>query len=450
MKGKILIVFFLIVMMFLNHYDPFNVWLLNRLTVLRGILAPNCTWFRVSDLLMPKDGTGVHLYHKLKQKYGDFAPIQMFGLEVYIVTNTKYIETILRNSPDVFSVGDLKMTFFKSFMEKNVGVSTGCPWRKRRHLNEIALVTDRLHTYAEKYNRDLAEQLPSWVNKSEINYTDLSNLGKTMVGKIVFNRDPINHDVFKIFPEANTLEAFFNPDFKIDPKTFNNYANILHHAMAHPQPDSLIELCLTVTQDKEEIFHQIPHFIFPIVGLFVGAIPRLLTLLNNHPKVFEKVIHEINAIHPNTTVKSYEIYHLRYLRKCILETLRLNNPVTTTFRTLTKDYTFDHKYSFEKGTQFLILNNPVLREKEFFEKPNQFIPSRWTPQMENSFYAISFNQGPQRCPGKELAIYLVQSFIYNLVKIKHIGKKYAMVSTKINTKVIPQILNPCPMKFTFI
>ena len=63
------------------------------------------------------------------------------------------------------------------------------------------------------------------------------------------------------------------------------------------------------------------------------------------------------------------------MRKCILETLRLNNPVITTFRTLEEDYTFDNKYSFKKGDQFLILNNPVLREKEFYKKPNKFIPN---------------------------------------------------------------------------
>ena len=43
-----------------------------------------------------------------------------------------------------------------------------------------------------------------------------------------------------------------------------------------------------------------------------------------------------------------DIYKLSYLRKCILETLRLNNQVITTFRTLTQDFSFDEKYSFKK------------------------------------------------------------------------------------------------------
>ena len=69
--------------------------------------------------------------------------------------------------------------------------------------------------------------------------------------------------------------------------------------------------------------------------------------------------------------------------------------------------------------------------------------------MEDSYYAISFNQGPQRCPGKELAIYLVQIFIYNLFKIKNIGKNHTITSDEINTSNIPQVINPCNITFSF-
>ena len=130
-----------------------------------------------------------------------------------------------------------------------------------------------------------------------------------------------------------------------------------------------------------------------------------------------------------------------------METVRLINPLISTFRTLLQDFTFEDTYSFNKGTQFLILNNPVLREKEYFEKPNQFIPERWTPEMEKSYYAISFNQGPQRCPAKELVISLCQSFLYNFFRIK----KYTTVETvKVDNDYIPQIINPCTIYFKFI
>ena len=114
---------------------------------------------------------------------------------------------------------------------------------------------------------------------------------------------------------------------------------------------------------------------------------------------------------------------------------------------MTEDYNFDEKNSFKKGTQFLILNNPVLREKEYFEQPGKFIPSRWTPKMEKSYYAISFNQGPQRCPGKELAIYLTQSFIYNFFKIKNINMNTIIETNKIDINNVPQVINPCSIYF---
>ena len=444
----IILILFVIIYMFINR-EHFKVTLLNQLVVLRGILAPNCAWYSISDMLL-SDGAGVNLYNNYKQKYGDFVPTYMFGTKIYIVTNNKYIKTILYNSPHLFNVGKLKKTFFKSFMAKNVGVSSGCPWKRRRYVNEMALVTDRLHIYAEKYNNDIKNQIIKWKKKSEVEYADFLKLGKIMVAKIVFNTNYINNDVFKIFSEANSTEVFYNPNFKINPKIYNNYLKILNHYMDKPNKKSLIALCMMATDDKEEVLHQIPHFIFPIVGLFVATIPRLLLLLCNHEHVFKKVIQEVYSIN-EYTINNYEnIYRLRFLRKCILETLRLNNPVITTFRTLGEDYTFDNKYSFKKGTQFLILNNPVLREKEFYEQANKFIPSRWTPEMEQSYYAISFNQGPQRCPGKELAIYLAQIFIYNLIKIKKIGKTQNIISDEINTNNISQVLNPCNIKFRFV
>ena len=335
-------------------------------------------------------------------------------------------------------------------MEKNVGVSTGCPWKNRRQINEYALNTDMLHRYSSKYNTDMEEYLIKWNNKNLFIYDDFVELGKFMASKIVFNVDTVDDSVFNIFKEANTINAF-NENYNIDQSVYDKYIQVLNYYIDNPVDYSLVKLLLDVTNNKEEIRHQIPHFIFPIVGLFVTTIPRLLVLLVNHKHVLNKVIKEVNSINDDdindiNQLNSDKIYGLSYLRKCILETLRLNNPVITTFRTLLQDFSFDNKHSFKKGTQFLILNNPVLREKEFYKEPDKFIPSRWTPKMEKSYYAISFNQGPQKCPGKELAIYLIQSFIYNFLKIKKINKNTAFETKYLDTNNIPQIINPCSIE----
>ena len=417
---------------------------MNRIILERGILAPSCPWYKLSSIFL-NDGAGVKLYNDYKEKHGDFALSKMFNEDIYVVTNVKYIQQILDNSPDTFSVGKLKKQFFQSFMKKNVGVSSGCPWKRRREMNEKALLTDQLHVYSEKYNNDIHHFMNKrWKNKCILKYKDFVNIGRYMTAKIVFNTNKMNKDVFNLFSEANTTDTFY-PGFKLDSFVVLNYNQFLEKHIKNPNVNSLIHLCLSMSSDPEEVKHQIPHFIFPLVGLYITSIPRILTLLFNDKNALQKVMNEITSVqtYHNDKLVSKKIYELSYLRKCILETLRLMNPLITTFRTLTKDYSFDENYHFQKGTQFLILNNPVLREKEFFDNPNSFNPERWTKDMEQSYYAISFNQGPQRCPAKELVIFLAQSFIYNFILLNNVWK---MKAEKINTQKIPQIMNPCNIK----
>ena len=166
--------------------------------------------------------------------------------------------------------------------------------------------------------------------------------------------------------------------------------------------------------------------------------------------ISEKVVDEIRNIHPEGFLNASEIYSLRYLRNCILEMLRLNNPVVTTFRTALKDLKLGN-HKFKKGDQLLILNNPVLRTPEVFKNPDKYIPERWVDNLEDSYHAISFNQGPQQCPAKELAIFLVQCFIVNFVKTTGIIKNIKKLQTaKINTDKIGQVINTCNLEFNII
>ena len=100
MSSKIIfiLVIILISLLFgLIYKDQLKIKLLNQMVVLRGILAPNCPWYAVSDLILD-DGAGINLYNRYKRKYGDFALTHMFGQKIYLVTNNHYIKDILDQS----------------------------------------------------------------------------------------------------------------------------------------------------------------------------------------------------------------------------------------------------------------------------------------------------------------------------------------------------------------
>jgi hypothetical protein len=211
----------------------------------------------------------------------------------------------------------------------------------------------------------------------------------------------------------------------------------MRNQLENPKPNTLLSLANTHHKllPMDVVIDQIPHWVFPIAGLFSVHLPRLMVMLSNHPDEFLKVKREIQ-----------EETHFRrssYVRKCILEMFRLNNAVNSTFRGLTESFAFENSdTTFEKGTQFVFFNNPVLRD--LFESPNQFVPSRWDIELEGSHSALMFNQNNQRCPGKELVISLLTQ---GLEVYLDIAKYSIETNTKLDTDFIPYILNPCTITF---
>ena len=91
------------------------------------------------------------------------------------------------------------------------------------------------------------------------------------------------------------------------------------------------------------------------------------------------------------------------------------------------------------------------RSKEFFEKPDEFVPERWTQDLENKHLAsISFSKGPQKCPGKDLTILIATSFIAHFIKKIGIENESVSVQTNIiDTKKISHAINPCKVIFNY-
>ena len=87
-KNTLYILCIICIVIFAVHvnYDQMKLWILNRMIVNRGILKPNCFWFRISDILL-EDSSGIHLYNSLKEKKGDFPLTTQFNLPIYIVNN---------------------------------------------------------------------------------------------------------------------------------------------------------------------------------------------------------------------------------------------------------------------------------------------------------------------------------------------------------------------------
>lgn len=428
----LLIIIFIILFLTNKYSTQIRGHIMVILTVLRGIVSTNCFWWRISDFY--HDKTGIDLYYETKGN-NKTKTFNVFGKNITIVFDINFIKQILDNSPEIFGVGKIKYDFFKSFMRHNVGVSEGCPWKNRRKLNEVVLESDIEHHSIPHFNTIIDNNMKILPTTSK----EFFSLGQKITFNIVFGENEPFKPIFNMLREANSILPLISMEPKIDKKTIEQYYDYIKRHIDNPIEGSLIYLSKsnpnnTLISDTE-LLHQVPHWIFPMQGLFSIGVPKLLILLLNHPAILHKAIFNISKTD-------------KYIRNCILEMFRLNCPVNSTFRTTLYDYTLDENHKLKKGDQLLIINNPVMRDPNVFREPNRFIPERWNSNLEKSYYALMFNQGHQRCPGKELAISLI-SYTTNiyLLRIKENLNTIKFIP-KLDTSYIPQMINPCTIQIT--
>jgi hypothetical protein len=428
--GLFVIVLFLIILLF--HSDLILINLIVLFTLNRGIISQNCFWWSLNDSL--PDATGSEVYTRLKTK-NRFVELNIFGQPIYLITQTEDIQQLLDLSPNPFGPGIFKANFFSTFIPQNVGISVNPDWKYKREYNDKVLETDKPHSM----NLIFSQYIEDIFTKARpTNFEEFTEMTRQLTSKILFGTYEYNPIIYKVFKQADSfLSARFNVN-TVNPNDLQTYREYLRYELEHPKPNTLMYLGNQYHKllPTDSVIDQIPHWVFPIAGLFSVHLPRLLVLLIHHPDELEKVKQEVES-------KNY-LKKDNYIRKCILELFRLNNAVNSTFRGLTESFTFKSSgETFPTGTQFVFFNNPALRD--LFENPNEFIPSRWSMELEESIVALMFNQGNQRCPGKELVLSLLTSALVVYLRIHNYSLQTNIV---IDPKFIPYIINPCTIRFT--
>ncbi len=433
-KSKIYDAFFILVIIILIiilKWDTIAINLAVFFTLNRGIISQNCFWWTLNDYLT--DSTGVEVYTRLKKR-GRFVPVSILGKEIYLLTDINDIGQLLELSPNPFGPGIFKVNFFSTFMPENIGISQNPQWQYKRQYNDRVLEIDTKHSMSDAFDSYILEVFSK--NKPK-NFEEFTHTTRQLTSKIIFGTYEYNPIIYKIFKQADSvLSARFNYN-SVNSQDLAEFRTYMKYQLENPSPNTLLYLANKHHKlvASEYLIDQIPHWVFPIAGIFAVHLPRLLVFLSNHPDKLAKVIAEIN----DGTYDRVDTY----IRKCILELFRCNNAVNSTFRGITEPFTFNNSNQiFPSGTQFVFFNNPVLRD--LFETPNEYIPERWDLALENTISALMFNQGNQRCPGKELTISLLTS---GLVIYLQLNNNEIKTNIVMDRKNVPYIINPCKIEF---
>ncbi|KAL6526316.1 hypothetical protein OROMI_029956 [Orobanche minor] len=142
--------------------------------------------------------------------------------------------------------------------------------------------------------------------------------------------------------------------------------------------------------------------------------------LHDHPKVLEELRKEHMAIRerkePDEPIDYNDYRLMRFTRAVIYETSRLATIVNGVLRKTTKDMEING-YLIPKGWRIYVYTREVNYDPCLYPDPLTFNPWRWMGKngLENQHQFLIFGGGTRQCPGKELGLAEISTFLHYFV-----------------------------------
>ncbi|KAL6553065.1 hypothetical protein OROGR_006907 [Orobanche gracilis] len=142
--------------------------------------------------------------------------------------------------------------------------------------------------------------------------------------------------------------------------------------------------------------------------------------LHDHPKVLEDLRKEHMAIRerkgPDEPIDYNDYRSMRFTRAVIYETSRLATIVNGVLRKTTRDMEING-YLIPKGWRIYVYTREVNYDPCLYPDPLTFNPWRWLGKngLENQHQLLIFGGGTRQCPGKELGLAEISTFLHYFV-----------------------------------
>ena len=149
-----------------------------------------------------------------------------------------------------------------------------------------------------------------------------------------------------------------------------------------------------------------------------NAMTWSLYLLDQHPEINEKLLEEIDSIELPENPGFEHIGQLVYTRQVISEAMRIYPPAWITDRVALEDDEVKG-ITIHKGELIGIYIYGAHHSEEFWDKPSEFNPERFSPENKKdipSYTYFPFGGGPRLCIGQQFAWTEMILALYHLKK----------------------------------
>ncbi|GMR62524.1 hypothetical protein PMAYCL1PPCAC_32719, partial [Pristionchus mayeri] len=160
---------------------------------------------------------------------------------------------------------------------------------------------------------------------------------------------------------------------------------------------------LTIDDIREEV----DTFMIAGHDTTATALGWIVWCLANHAEHQERCFEEITEVSSASDPTRSNMSELRYLERCIKESLRLFPSVPYTIRALQNDLVMD-EYTLPAGSSLVISPFLIHRNEKIYPNPEAFDPDRFLPENIKQRHVddyVPFAAGPRNCIGQKFAMY---------------------------------------------
>lgn len=173
--------------------------------------------------------------------------------------------------------------------------------------------------------------------------------------------------------------------------------------------EDLLQIMLESDLDAANIRFQLINFLIAGHETTSGALSFALYFLSQHPRVFARARDEVDEVWGDEARPEFEkIAKLRYVRRVLDESLRLQPTVPAYYRAARADTVLAGIHPMRKGDWALALTTTLHRDQRWGPDPDAFDPDRFSPEQVRArpggLYK-PFGTGERSCIGRQFALH---------------------------------------------
>ncbi|XP_026765187.1 cytochrome P450 4g15 [Galleria mellonella] len=177
-----------------------------------------------------------------------------------------------------------------------------------------------------------------------------------------------------------------------------------------------------VVLSDEEIKEQVDTIMFEGHDTTAAGSSFFLSMMGIHQDIQDKVIEELDQIFGDSDrpVTFQDTLEMKYLERCLMETLRLYPPVPVIGRNLKQDITLAScNKKIPAGATVVVATYKLHRRPDIYPNPNKFNPDNFLPERsaDRHYYAfVPFSAGPRSCVGRKYAMLKLKIILATILR----------------------------------